>query len=297
MEKARHSVILITGASSGIGRATALLLMSKGFHVYGTSRKALGLFDAPPDETDGASGGFIRMLPLEVTDPASVEAAVAAVFAREGRLDVLVSNAGYGIAGPVEETAISEVKKQFDANFFGAFHIISRVLPFMRDQGCGKIIVIGSVAGIIAIPFQSVYSASKFALEGLVEALRPEIAPFGIQACIIEPGDTKTGFTNSRIYDKAGHASHSSSKESTDLFSRTDFSPYRHRFEKSVNRMEKDEKNGASPDTVAQVVYRMIMKKRMPVRTSVGFTYKALLFLKRLLPSRLTEKLISKLYG
>lgn len=273
-------VVLLTGASSGIGRATARWLMKRGFHVYGTSRKASGIGDGQPDERD-ASGGFIKMIPLDVTSQESAQSAVRAVLEREGRIDVLINNAGMGIAGSIEDTSMEEAKKQFETNFFGVLRMIRLVLPTMRKQGYGKIIVVSSVAGVISIPYQSMYSASKYALEALIEALRHEVAPFGIKACLVEPGDTRTGFTSSRIIAEAAGKD----------------SPYDSRFRRSLSRMEHDEQNGASPDDVARVICRMILKKKPPIRKTVGFGYKAILFLKRLLPSALVEKLVGKLYA
>mgnify|MGYP000226713887 CR=1 FL=1 len=273
-------VVLLTGASSGIGKATAMLLMEKGFHVYGTSRKASGGSGSEP-VFRSTSGGFVEMIPLDVTSEESAENAVHTVLEREGRIDVLISNAGMGIAGAIEDTSAEEALKQFDVNFFGALRVIRQVLPVMRKQEYGKIIVISSVAGQISIPYQSMYSASKYALEALVEALRHEVAPFGIKACLVEPGDTRTGFTSSRIIVKAAGEN----------------SPYDERFRKSLGRMEHDEQNGARPEKVAKVIYGMILKENPPIRKAVGFGYKAALVLKRLLPSGLVEKLVGRLYA
>lgn len=280
MRESSNQVVLLTGASSGIGQATAQWLMKKGFRVYGTSRKVSGANGSHPEQTD-ASGGFIAMIPLDVTSDESAESAVKAVLEKEGRIDVLICNAGMGIAGSIEDTAMEEAEKQFDTNFFGTLRMIRLVLPVMRKQGEGRIIVVSSVAGIISIPYQSMYSASKFALEALVEALRHEVAPFGIKACLVEPGDTRTGFTSSRIIAEAAGQD----------------SPYYSRFRQSLARMEHDEQNGASPENVARVIHRMILRKNPPIRSAVGFGYKAILFLKRLLPSRLVEKLVGMLYA
>lgn len=278
MEK---QVALVTGASSGIGKETAYYLMKKGFHIYGTSRNVEGRFDVGHAATDQRSGGFIHMIPLDVTSDTSVEIAVNTVYAKEGHINVLVSNAGIGIAGSIEDTSVENVKSQFETNFFGTLRIIKTILPFMRKQHYGKIIVLSSVAGVISIPYQAHYSASKFALEGLIEALRYEIAPFGLKACLVEPGDTKTGFTDNRLL--AG----CSGKDS----------PYHERFAHSLARMEHDEKNGASPEAVARVIYRLIKKKNPPVRATVGFQYKAIMFLKRILPTIILEKLVGILYN
>jgi short-subunit dehydrogenase len=276
-----NQVVLVTGASSGIGKATAEFLMKKGFRVYGTSRKAEGRFNEGHAQCDPQSGGFIDMIPLDVTSSTSVEIALKTVVSREGHIDVLVSNAGTGVAGSIEDVSTDEAKAQFETNFFGALRIIQCILPIMRKQGFGKIIALSSVAGVISIPYQGHYSSSKFAIEGLIEALRYEIAPFGLKACIVEPGDTKTGFTNSRVI--AGRSDEKS--------------PYYPRFKRSLARMEHDEQNGVSPVVVAKTIHKMIIKKNPPVRTTVGFQYKAILFLKRILPTFVTEKLVGMLYN
>lgn len=281
MKSTSGPVVLVTGASSGIGKATAEYLMKLGFHVYGTSRKAPEINNTAHTSSDAATGGFIDMIPLDVNSDESAEKAVKLILEREGRIDVLVSNAGTGVAGSVEDTSMDECRKQIETNFFGSLRMIRHVLPIMREQASGKIIVVGSVAGVISIPYQSMYSASKFALEALVEVLRHEIAPFGVKACLVEPGDTKTGFTASREIAEAAKSG----------------TPYQERFKKSVSRMEHDEQNGASPYAVAKAIHGMILRKNPPIRTAVGFSYKAILFLKKLLPSRLVEKLVGMLYS
>ncbi|MGI6623544.1 MAG: SDR family oxidoreductase [Clostridiaceae bacterium] len=276
----RNKVVLITGASSGIGKTTADYLMKKGFHIYGTSRKALGNIEVN-EASDALTGGFLRMIPMDVTNEESVDNAINTVIEKEGHIDVLVCNAGAGIAGSVEDVSMEEARTQFDINFFGTLRVIKAVLPLMRDQGYGKIIAVSSVAGVISIPYQAHYSSSKYAVEGLAEALRYEVAPFGIKVCLVEPGDTKTGFTKSRITAQKANRE----------------SPYYERFTRSLARMEKDEQNGASPISVARVIYKMIKKKNPPVRTTVGLQYKTILFLKKILPGSILEKVVGLLYN
>jgi short-subunit dehydrogenase len=276
----RNKVVLITGASSGIGKTTADYLMKKGFHIYGTSRKALGNIEVN-EASDALTGGFLRMIPMDVTNEESVDNAINTVIEKEGHIDVLVCNAGVGIAGSVEDVSMEEARTQFDINFFGTLRVIKAVLPLMRDQGYGKIIAVSSVAGVISIPYQAHYSSSKYAVEGLAEALRYEVAPFGIKVCLVEPGDTKTGFTKSRITAQKANRE----------------SPYYERFTRSLARMEKDEQNGASPISVARVIYKMIKKKNPPVRTTVGLQYKTILFLKKILPGSILEKVVGLLYN
>lgn len=175
--------VLVTGASSGIGKATALLLQREGFTVFGTTRRpdAVGRQEFP-------------MLALDVRSDASVKACFDAVFSKAGRLDALIDNAGYALTGAAEETTLAEAKAQFETNFFGAVRVVNAALPAMRTARAGKIIMMGSLAGLIAIPFGAFYSATKFALEGYAEALWHELAPFGISVTLVEPG-----FVRSRL--------------------------------------------------------------------------------------------------
>ena len=192
---ARPLVVLVTGASSGIGKACAELLFARGCRVYGTSRQApRALVEARTSDL----APLLRMIPLDVTSDDSVDAAVGVVLACEGRLDAVVNNAGFGVAGAAELTTIEEAREQFETNFFGTVRVCRAVLPVMRQQGSGRILNISSIAGRIGIPFQAFYSASKFAIEGFSEALRMEVAPFGVKVVLIEPGDFRTGFTAAR---------------------------------------------------------------------------------------------------
>lgn len=261
-------VVLVTGASSGIGRATALRFARSGHIVYGTSRS--------PRTLEG-----IRMLCMDVCDETSVEKAIQQILNAHGRLDILVANAGTGIAGSVEETAHAEAQSQFETNYFGALRTIRRVLPQMRDQGGGCIIGVSSVAAALSIPFQAGYSASKAALDATLAALRGEVRPFGIRVSIVAPGDTKTGFTDARR--KVHH-------DGAD-------SPYHERFSRSLARMEKDERNGVSPDKVAAVIHRVANQKQPPVRVAVGADYRLLLLLARLLPDRLAQWILERMYA
>jgi NAD(P)-dependent dehydrogenase (short-subunit alcohol dehydrogenase family) len=177
-------VALVTGASSGIGLAAATRLAQDGFTVYGTSRRGAGV---------GASA--FAMLPLDVTDDASIEAAVGEVLRRAGRIDVLVNNAGVGvgIAGD-EETSIAQTKALFETNFFGTVRMTRAVVPHMRRQGAGRIINMGSGLGLFPMPYMAIYSASKHALEGYSESLDHELRTRGIRVVVVEPGVTRTGF-------------------------------------------------------------------------------------------------------
>jgi len=264
MGKKIQRVVLITGASSGIGLACATHLAGRGFRVYGTSRRAAAL--------KGPALGNLTMLTADVTDDHSVEQAVAAVLDREGQLDIVVNNAGMGLAGPVENTSIEEARRQLEVNFFGAFRVCRAVLPAMRRQSSGYIVNIGSIGGIIAIPYQAMYSASKFALEGLSEALRMEVRPFGIRVVVIEPGDHKTALTQNRQF--------------------AEMSPdaYRQSFEAALARTAHDEQSGPGPEQVARLLYRIVNRRNPRLRYTIGpMAQRAAVWLRRLAPNSILE--------
>lgn len=258
-------VVVVTGTSSGIGKAIAEDLRSRGAKVYGSSRKA-----------DGADPLTLR---LDVRDETSVAAAVRRVEEAEGRIDVLVNNAGYCLAGAVEDVSIQEAKDQFDTNFFGALRMCKAVLPIMRRQGSGVIINISSVAGRVALPYQSLYSACKYALEAATEALRLETLEFGIRVAIIEPGDTKTAGTANRLLPAALAGS-----------------PYEAACRKAVETMAKSEQAAPPPRAILRVARRLISSRRPPVRVAIGFEYKLVVMLTRLLPAKLVGFIMKQVY-
>ena len=258
-------VILITGASSGIGRAAAVELGRRGHRVYGASR------------TVGGAGPWVRM---DVDDETSVAAAVAEVVGREGRLDGVVNAAGFGIAGAVEDTSLEEARAQFETNFFGVLRVCRSVLPVFRGQGSGIIVNIGSIAGRVSLPFQGFYAASKFALEGLTEALRMEVRPFGVRVVLVEPGDFATGFTDRRRTVAAAAAG-----------------PYRERFARALSAIERDERSAATPEAVGRVVAEIVSRPGPRLRYTVGPALQRLTpTLKALLPGRVFERLIADHY-
>ena len=219
-------------------------------------------------------------LTMDVTDDQSVERAVATVLEREGQLDILVNNAGMGIAGPVENTSIEEAKRQLDVNFFGAFRVSRAVLPIMRSQRSGYIVNIGSIGGLIAIPYQSMYSASKFALEGLSESLRMEVRPFGIKVVIIEPGDHKTAITENRTAMSGGADA------------------YKESFQAALARTAHDEQSGPGPEQVARLLYRIVNTRDPRLRYTIGpAQQRAAVWLKRLLPYSITEYSMRTYFG
>jgi len=184
MKKQSKKIALVTGASSGIGQATAGLLANAGYMVYGTSRRG-----------GDANGQSFEMLTLDVTSDASVADAVAKVMQREGRIDLLVNNAGFGVApGGAEESSIKQAQSIFDTNFFGIVRMTRAVLPHMREQGAGRIINIGSVLGLLPMPYGALYAATKHAIEGYSESLDHELRTKGIRVSVIEPAYTNTPF-------------------------------------------------------------------------------------------------------
>jgi NAD(P)-dependent dehydrogenase (short-subunit alcohol dehydrogenase family) len=269
MDKQNKQVVLVTGASSGIGQACAAWLADRGYRVYGTSRRPVA-----------GSQNAVTMLAADVTDDQSVEQLVAEILDREQRLDIVVNNAGMGIAGPVEDTSIEEARRQLEVNFFGAFRVCRAVLPTMRNQRSGYIVNIGSIGGLLAIPYQAMYSASKFALEGFSESLRMEVRAFGIRVVIIEPGDHKTGIThNRRLAD-------------------TPASPYSQAFAAAIAKTAHDEQSGPSPEQIARLLHRIVTQPNPRLRYTIGpAPQRAAVWLKRLLPYTLIELGMRTYYG
>ena len=259
---------MITGASSGIGACCAAFLAQRGHRVYGGARSAVTALGVEP-------------IPLDVTDNASVLSAVETIHSREGRLDALVNNAGFGIAGAIEETSIEEAQAQFDVNLFGVARMCRAALPIMRAQKTGLIVNIGSIGGLIGIPFQGFYSATKFALEGLSEALRLEVRPLGIQVVLIEPGDHRTAFTANRRVTRDSERS-----------------AYHDRSERAIARMAADEQNGPSPDGVARLLEQILNNPRPRLRYTAGPpAQRAAVWLKRALPYAVIEKIMRDQYA
>jgi len=268
-------VVLITGASAGFGLACSELLAERGHRVYGTSRRAD--FPAAP-----AAGDSRRtMIPMDVCDDDSVRIAVEFVLKREGRIDVVVNNAGVGLAGSIEDTTVDEARALFETNFFGVLRVCRAVLPTLRAQKSGLIVNISSLAGLVTVPFQGFYSASKYALESMSDALRMELQPFGVCVALLEPGDFKTAFTDSRAFSAASG----------------DGSVYRERCERAVATMERDERNGADPRQLATLLARIIDAPSPRSRYSVGaFGQRFGAALSRVLPSSLVDRAMRAIY-
>jgi len=260
-------VILITGASSGLGKACAEYLSTKNYIVYGTSRKK-------------KEDNKYKMIQMDVTSDASVKAGINLIVEQEGRLDVIVNNAGMGITASIEDTSVEDMKFQFETNYFGVLRVCHAVLPIMRKQKSGYIINVASITGDVPIPFQGAYSASKAAVQSMTEVLRMEIKPFGIHAVVIDPGDFVTGFTDSRTRTK-----------------NADNPIYLERLNRSVSTMEEDEKNGSNPIKLAKLVESIINKRSPKLRYMTGpYLELFTVHLRNYIPSKWFEWIIMKYF-
>ncbi len=259
-------VAIVTGGSSGIGLAVCRSLAEHGCTVYEFSRH----------ENPECAAKHIN---CDVTDWDAVRAAAADVARTSGSIDILVSNAGFGISGAVEFTEAEAARKQMDVNFLGAAAAVSAVLPYMRAQKSGRIICVSSVAAPVAIPFQAFYSASKAAINALVLALRGEVAPYGISVCAVMPGDIRTGFTDAREKCPAGD------------------SEYGGRISRSVAVMERDERGGMSPERAAKKISALAFRKHVRPMYAVGAKYSFFVILSRLLPASLTARIVRLIYA
>ena len=250
---------MVTGGTSGIGLAAVKALREKGCTVYALSRHG--------------------DIPCDVADEQSARAAVEQVLEKEGRIDILVNCAGFGISGAAELTPLDVAKRQLDVNLFGTANLVNAVIPPMRRQGGGRIVNTGSVAGFVPIPFQTWYSASKAAVQSYTMAMANELRPFGITLAAVLPGDTKTGFTAAR--EKIDDPEHL----------------YGGRIERSVKRMEHDEQTGVPARKVGELIARVALKKRVKPLYIPGFSYNLVNVLMRILPSGLANRLIGLLYA
>ncbi len=264
-------VVLITGISSGFGKAIAATLSSGGYHVYGLGRRI---------SDDLISG--IKVLKADVTDIVSIKRVVSTVLDREGRIDILINNAGMGISGSIEESPPEDFQLQMNTNFTGYVNMIQAVLPAMRAQGEATIVNISSIGGIMGLPYQGFYSASKYAIEGMSEALRMEVKPFNIKIIVIRPGDFFTSFTANRKPIKtigSGGA-------------------YDSQFSKTISIIENDERKGMSPELLAKKLAK-ILEKKNPCQHYViaSLEQKFAVFLKKILPGSLFSAILSSHYG
>ncbi len=257
-------VVIITGASSGIGLETAKLLADKGYTVYGIAR------------SDFNSEKF-TFYKCDVCNKARMAEIFEEIYQKEGTIDVVINNAGIGISGAIEYVNPSDVEKQFSVNVLSVINTCSLAIKYLRKSK-GKIINISSVAGVVPIPFQACYSASKAAIESFSFALANELKPQKISVTCVRPGDTKTGFTSARI--------------KTEIEDEV----YNNRIKKSVAKMEKDEQNGAPPIKVSKLIYKCIKRKRPPLATTVGFGYKLICLLVKIFPVKFVNWIVYRLY-
>jgi len=259
-------VVLISGASSGIGLRLANKMNNDGYTVIGLSRKK-------------PSNISFKYYECDLTNTELIKSVSNQIITAYKTIDILINCAGVGTGGAVEEISDEDLKWVYNVNLFGTVELIRNILPALKTSSNAKIINIGSVAGEITIPYQTSYSMSKSSVQRLTEGLRIELKQFNIDACTVLPGDTKTDFTSNRKTILKEH------------------SPYKENVERSVAKMEKDEQNGVSPDKVVKVIYKVIKRQRMPIQIVVGLDYKFLVFLSRVLPRRLVEFIITKMYG
>ncbi len=262
-------VVLITGGSSGIGKSVGEFLQEKGYKVYGTSRN--------PQNVQGSK---IPLVAMDVRDAESIKTAVAQIITEVGRLDALINNAGVGITGPLEEIPASEIKNNFETNLFGPIEVMKAVLPQMRSQKYGLIINVTSIAGYMGLPYRSVYSASKGALELITEGLRMEVKGFGINITNIAPGDFATNIAAGRYHAPLIKGS-----------------PYEVPYGNTLNAMNEHVDGGSNPMEMAEAIYAIMKTPNPNVHYKVGaFMQKFSIVLKRLLPDKVYEKLLMNHY-
>jgi NAD(P)-dependent dehydrogenase (short-subunit alcohol dehydrogenase family) len=262
----RSPVVLVTGVSSGIGRAIATAFAEKGFEVFGTSRN--------PRTTEPVTG--VELIQLDVTDNASVTAAVSTVVQRAGRIDILVNNAGAGVFGAAEETSIGQAQQLFETNFFGLARLTREVLPYLRAQRSGRIINIGSVLGFLPSPYGSFYAASKHAVEGYSESLDHETRDFGVRVSVVEPGYTNTSFEANATDADSPLGSYEAVRE------------------RVTQAITDALHNGDDPAVVARVVVKAATSRRPKLRYPAGPLARRLALLKKLAPAGLLDNGIRK---
>lgn len=259
------NVILITGGSSGIGKAVGEYLVQKGFIVYGTSRNPSKIINHP-----------FKLVALDVNAVDTISNAVNEIITKEGKLDILINNAGMGITGPIEDTPTDEMRKVFNTNFFGAIDVMKAVLPQMRKQKSGLIINITSIAGYMGLPFRGIYSATKSALEIATEAFRMEVKNFGIEVCNVAPGDFATNIASGRYH--------------TPVF---EDSPYKEIYQQNLQLMDAHVDKGEDPIQMATAIYKIINTKKPKIHYKVGsFMQKFSIVLKCILPDKVYEKML-----
>ena len=266
--------LVISGGSSGIGKATASLFAERGWRVFELSRRS-----GAPDRADNHSGqGSITHITCDVTSEESCKKAIAEVLKQTDRIDVVISNAGYGISGAIEFTDLKDAERQMDVNFMGAVRLTQAVLPQLRQQRGGRIIYTSSVAAILAVPYQSFYSASKAAINAFALALANEVREFGIRVSVMMPGDVSTGFTDARAKTTAGEEVYSHAH-------------------KAIATMEHDERDGMKPIQMAKLFYHIATCRSPRPQYVGGFQYRVFCFLDCILPKRFVNWIEGKMYS
>lgn len=276
MSSSQDRVALVTGASSGIGRATALALAAHGFVTYATARR--------PEALTDLRGQGLRTLALDVTDEATLVAAVRTVEAEHGAIDVLVNNAGYGEMGPIEEVSLARWRQQFETNVFGLVRLSQLVLPGMRARGWGRIINVSSGGGEFTFPLAGAYHASKYAVESLSDALRFEARPFGIDVVVVQPSVVRTQLVDAALDTLRAVAS----------------SPYAALIDSYTRQSRESIARGTAiltPEQIAAVIVRAALARRPRTRYKVGAIARVLPVLRRVLPDRAWDALITRMFG
>ncbi len=264
-----NKVIIVTGASSGFGKAIAERLAEHGHRVYGICRREM-------------SHNKINYRQGDIRDTERIGQIAKEIFEKEGRIDVLINNAGMGLGGALELTSWEEIKLQMETNFYGCVNVCQKVLPYMRQQRRGRIINFSSIAGIEGIPYQGFYSCSKFAIEGFSETLAAEVKRFGIAVSLVEPGDFATGFTAVRVNSEA-------------TLKDPDYGPV---FARVRERFEKEEIGGLKPDYMAKKVEQIVNARRPRLRYCVAnFEQKLSVLLKRVIPGNWNVAILRSYYG
>jgi NAD(P)-dependent dehydrogenase (short-subunit alcohol dehydrogenase family) len=263
-------VVFITGISTGFGKYISSYLAQKGFKVYGTSRKAC------------AYDPLVNLMYLDVTDLNAVEKCINQVLEKEGKIDVLINNAGMHTGGAIEMAPYEDIRLQIETNFIGTINTIKQVLPAMRRQGKGTIMNISSIGGLMGLPFQGYYSAAKFAIEGISEVLRMELRQFNIKVIVINPGDFHTNNTINR----------------KNFFAEDSDKVYENQFHKTISIIEKDENGGWKPEIMARKIYKILEKKKPANRYVIAsFEQKLAVRLKRILPGSWFDAILRGHYG
>ena len=272
----QRPVVLLTGASSGIGYDVAPLLVRYGYTVYGAARRV--------EKIEELASEGVKALSLDVTDEASMEAAVQQIIDAEGRIDVLINNAGYGFYGAIEDVPINEARRQFEVNLFGLARLTQLVLPHMRARGRGRILNLSSMAGRITMPLGAWYHATKYALEAFSDALRMEVEEFGIDVVIIEPGGIKTPWG----LIAAAHLEESSRNGV--------YAEQAQRVAANMRRLYSPSSNLSEPKVISRTVLRALEARRPKTRYLVGFGAKPSVFLHTVLPDRLFDKVARRIF-